>query len=231
MDHVLADRRPFLLLLRIEIAEHGGGDPPALPRSRIPADLQERRHTPQPPESLRIREQNFAAPDCAVLPISGPVKGQPDHRFHPVVFRHTGQNMSIMVLHRHHRNVRLRRQSMGNRRGMVPRMQITDHKLRPCLEQGLKPADRLLQGRAASRVLQISDIRGRIEQPPSADTERILEFSAHGKYRAPPRDSPLRIGQQIRKRRISPRPTDHVRLPLTEIHHGVVAAGQNLPVI
>ena len=145
------------VILSEQAYDQGCGDPPALPRGGISADMQEGFHTSEPSETMRVRKQYFSAPDRAIGSVSGTVKGKAEHGIRPVIFRHTGENMGVVVLDAHQRDAG--REFSGDFCGSVTGVEITYNQIRLCLKQGLKATDCLPECLRAADICKISNIR------------------------------------------------------------------------
>ena len=119
--------------------------------------MQEGFHTSKSSETVRVRKQYFSAPDRAIGSVAGAVEGEAKHGIRPVIFRHTGENMGVVVLDMHQRNAG--RKFSGDFRGPVTGVEITDNQIRLCLKQSFKASDCLPECLRAADICKISNIR------------------------------------------------------------------------
>ena len=112
-------------------------------------------------------------------------------------------------------------------------MQVTGDDVRRHLQQRTVTPCRLLQCFDTSKICQIADIGGRVEQTSGPYAEGVLEFPAdrqdpgpacRGRHVFP-------CGEHVGKRRVASGPADHVGFPPVEVHDRVVSPDPDLPVM
>ena len=110
--------------------------------------------------------------------------------------------------------------------GVVFRVKVTGNDLWLRFQQCLQPADSLLQCIHSPEIRQISHIGGRIEQIVDSHTEGVFQLASRCK------DPPLKpMGQNIRKRSVSPGPPYHIRLSPVKIHHRIIGSDPDFAVM
>ena len=173
-----------------------------------------------------IRGQDLSAPDRAVRSVAGTVEGNSDDRLCPIVFRHAGKDVGVMMLDAEDRDLPAFCDLFCNCCGIVFGMEITDNCLRCHFEQGLHTSDRLLQGAHSAEVLQVSDIGRQIKEIARGDAEGVFQLTADRQ------DTAIHIPrEQHRERRISAGTADHIGLAAVKIHDGIVGADPDQPVV
>ena len=171
---------------------------------------------------MQICQKNLAAPDGSVRSISGSVKRYPYHLLRTVIFRHTGKNVRIMVLHFYDRKSKFFRYHHG----IVLWMHITADEFRLYFQKRFKPSDCFPKCFDCTQIFQISHIWRWIKTVIHTYAERILKLSTDGKHL-----SPIWCGNHERKWCITSGTTDHIWFILIKIHHGIVRPDANFSVM
>ena len=125
-----------------------------------------------------VRRQDLTAPDSAVSPVAGAVKRDSDDRFAAVIFRHTGQDMRIVVLDAKEGDLPLLSDLLGDRSRVVFGMKVADYCLRGNFQESFHPSDGLLESAHGTEILQVAHIGGQVKEITRGDAEGIFEFSS-----------------------------------------------------
>ena len=160
------------------VPDHGCGDAPALTRRAVPADLGKGGYAVFTAEVMIVRRQDLTAPDSAVSPVAGAVKRDSDDRFAAVIFRHTGQDMRIVVLDAKEGDLPLLSDLLGDRSRVVFGMKVADYCLRGNFQESFHPSDGLLESAHGTEILQVAHIGGQVKEITRGDAEGIFEFSS-----------------------------------------------------
>lgn len=86
-----------------EGVESGNGHPPGLPNRRVSAGQRKickMRFTLVP---AVIADEELSAPDGPIVAVPGSIHGDSDHRAFGAILRHTGGDVSVVVLYFHER--------------------------------------------------------------------------------------------------------------------------------
>ena len=205
-----------------ERMEQGDGDAPAFSRGKIAARMEEGGDGAEPPEAVRRREHDFAAPNRIVRTVSGAVEAHADDGLQMIVFCHDGKHMGVMMLHFDDGDAK----GFGKAARLVARMQVGGDEVGRYAEEPFHARQRLTQHLHRAQIAHVADVGGRVEECIFGKTECVLDFTADAE------DRTLKIGGNHQgKRRIAAAPPNHVRCAFIEIHDAVVGTQADFSVV
>ena len=173
-------------------------------------------------KAFKVRCQDLSSPDGPVTAVAGAVEGDPYDPARMIVLCQAGSDVGVVVLDLQDRKAVL----PGQERGIVAGMEVADHKLRFCLQQGLHPAHCFPEGGCGPQVLQVSDIGGGIKEAVRPYAEGVLELSSHGQ------DRPFHLlRHHVGEGGIASGPADHVGSVPVKVHDRIVAPDPDHPVM
>ena len=189
---------------------------------------------PGPLEPGQVRDQELAAPDGAVRPVTGAVEGHPDDRPAGPVVGQAGRDVRVVMLNAHELHAgqvrRARHLSVGELRrvlrGQVVRMQVVGHHLGRDVEQPPEVGDALGERAERLGVLQVPDVVRDERMIAPAEAERALQLGAAGEHR------PGEPGRQVQRLRdVTAGPPDHGFAAPERPYHRVVGPDLDRPVV
>ncbi len=117
-------------VIRSGLLQQGHGDAPAFLRRRVAAGLLERLEGARPGEPVDVCQQEFAAPDGAVVSVAGAVERDADDGLEEIVLRHAGERVGVVVLELRDRYAQFRAQFARHFGGVVQRVLVADDEVR-----------------------------------------------------------------------------------------------------
>ena len=130
--------------------------------------------------------------------------------------------MRVMMLHRPHRLPQLLRQ----RRRLIARVEVAGHRARRNLQKRRQTINGFAQRRQRAKIGKIAHISRRIEKIVLSKAKGIFQLAPQSQHFAAQPG-----GKHHRKRRVAPAAAHHIRSALRPVHHRIIGAHPNAPVV
>jgi len=170
-------------LLSHDVPQQGRSSAYRLSHRGFSARQPERSEVREPGEPLIARNEKFPAPNLAIQPVTGSIPRDAEHLAVDPMFRHTGSDVRMVMLHGNERHRQSSRQLAREDRRTIIGVPIAGNGLRCDLEQPLEIIHNLSKGQDGFHRRQITDVLAHHNAITAQHGYRVLEMPAHGKDR------------------------------------------------